>query len=343
MKKNARRKGGSGQRQGRRGKSGGRQGQGIRIHWRGMRPMYDFWGHEIRRYYKLDTLATAMELHLSTRDRFIGQTFRRRLGPSPLFSINFELIQEGARQHVFKVTAINAKRKQATLCLVVSKNAEEHSRTARSEHANLATLHARAPSHVVEPFAGGNIYLPDRYKRKGQDREIYVYLTKWLGAYHELGIGRDRQFFMNIVRPQVFTKAQTEDIKGKIIEVMARTYDPVSRTCMAPPELASGDLVVAKPQGGRVGVKLVACRKILRRVTPAKAVHIFAAAKWNWAGHDFNLAPDNPATLFQALQRALGKESAGQWLAAYGHSIRAGRLAPCDHLPLDYIDEISRG
>src|SRR5690606_35872386 len=104
----------------------------------------------------------------------------------------------------------------------------------------------------------------------GQPRFIYVYLTQWLQGYHELGVQRDLQFYVNVERPLAFTIAQTEILKRRMVEIIARTYSDETHDCMEMPQIASGDFVVTKPSRGEPRVKLIACRRLLRNMTPAK-------------------------------------------------------------------------
>ena len=84
----------------------GKPTPGLQIRWAGFRPMYDYWGEEIRRYYQLDTLAAGVEqLVFSGQDRIILPSVHRILGPAPISSLVFELFQEGKYQLIFRMRA----------------------------------------------------------------------------------------------------------------------------------------------------------------------------------------------------------------------------------------------
>lgn len=279
--------------------------------------MVDYWGNVIPRYYKIETFANAVESMLARYDPFITRSVRQVLGAAPLSSLSFELFQEGAYQLIFRMRAVNQRRAEALFALVAAKQEGAVSRTAEAEHRNLARLHARAPDAVVRPFLGGIVYLPDRHGRANKSRKVYAYVTQWLSGYHELGVDRSHQCFINTRRPHLFSKEETQELKTLMVETIARTYDPDARTCIEMPQIASGDFVVAKPGRGPLRIKLIACRRILRRVDPGKMIDAILNAEWEWAGRPFRLAPEDPRRLAEALVRAVGRETARVWLDEY--------------------------
>ena len=310
----------------------------LRVTWGGFRPMYDFWGQEIKRFYKLETLARATEWMLQTRrDRFLIRGLQDALGDAPIISLAFELFQEGKFQLIFRVRAANAKRKMRQFALVVAKAEDELSAVAEAEHKNLEVLHRRAPNHVVKPFRGGWIYMPDRYRREEKGRQVYAYLTEWLSGYHELGVGQNLQFIINVERRHTFSVAQTEGLKGRMIEILARTFSPVKRDCMEMPQVASGDYVVTRAGRGIPKIKLIACRSLQRKVTAARLIDRIASTSWDWGDRDFSLMPADPATLLDGLAAAVGKDEAQAWLRKYAAAVSAGRLPKRDTLPLDEV------
>ncbi len=304
----------------------GRPEPRLDIRWTGLRPLYDFWGNRLTRYYKLETLAKAVEGLIRGRDRFIVSSVQQVLGPAPLASLVFELFQEGRYQLIFRVQATNTKRKQALFGFVAAKRPGDFSKLAAVEHENLRILNERDPEHVVRPFQGGRIALAG--PRSEAPREIYAYLTQWLGTYHEMGVAKSLQFYVNVKNPQIFTLSQTERIKGQIVEVIARSYDPVKRTCMEMPEIASGDFVVTKPTQASPRIKLIACRRLLRNMNPAKILHRILETHGDWGGRDFRLAPAEAETLVEGLERALGRDEARRWLDLYRAQLEAGTFRP---------------
>lgn len=304
----------------------------MRIRWSGFRPMYDFWGNEMKRYYQLETLASATDRLLNTSDRFIVPSVQAVLGPAPITTLSFELFQEGRFQLIFRLQAANAKRKTATFAFVVAKKHEDFSAVAQAEHRNLQVLFERAPAHVVKPYRGGTIYLPDRHQRLEHGREVYAYLTQWLNGFHELGVNRNLQFFMNVPRPHTFTIAQTEAMKGRMIEIVVRTYAPGKREAMDMPQVASGDFVVTAPSKDLPKLKLIACRRIQRHLTPAKLIHNLISTSWDWNGLKFRLMPADPEILVDAVMAAVGPELTRAWFSAYDGAVARGTVRESDVL-----------
>lgn len=314
--------------------------QAIQVKWTGLRPLYDFWGERIPRYYSVEALARTISRQFPNKDKFIVPSVKQLLGPSPVVSLSFELFQEGKYQLIFLLRAINAKRKQAVFGFVAAKRAGDFSKVALQEHENLMILHQRAPEYVVRPFTGGRVMIVERRKPSDKPQEIYAYVTQWLGNYHELGVARTLQFYVNVKNPQLFTVAQTEDLKGQMVEIIARTYDPVRRDCMEMPQIASGDFVVTKPTQGRPRLRLIACRNLLRNMTPAKILHRIVEAQWDWGGRDFRLAPERADTVYDGLKRALGDEQAKAWLIDYRDQVVKGAFKARRPLTREALDEL---
>lgn len=297
--------------------------------------MADYWGQELKRYFKLETLASAVEWRIRRHDRFILPTVYLVLGSSPVTGLTFTLFQEGRYQFIFHLRATNAKKRSADFGFVVAKRDGEISKVAAAEHRHLEALHGRAPEWVVKPFLGGNVFLPDRYGRPGQGREIHAYLTQWLGSFHELGVDKNHQFFINVHPHRLLTLAQTEALKVKAVAIVARAYDPEGRISMEMPEVASGDFVVTQPnRKGEQDIRLIACRKLLSNIAPGRLVHMIATAGGMWGDRRFFLAPADPQDLLDGLVQGVGEERAVQWMREYTGAVARKRYPQQRHLPL---------
>ena len=314
----------------------------LRIRWTGFRPMFDYWGNPIERYYQLDTLANAVDAAIVQHDRIVRPTAQRVLGPSPITNLTFELFQEGRYQLIFRLRAANAKHKQASFSFVAAKQAGNVSKLAEQEHANLRVLHERDPEHIARPFLGGTVHLAASRRSGGKARPIFVYTAQWLSQYHELGVARNLCFIVNVKERQHFTMEQTEDLKGQMIGIMARTYDPQSGTCMEVPQIASGDFVVTKPSRGRPKLKLIACRRLLRRMSPVKLIDAVASAEWEWGNSTLHLLPREPRLLLDSLAQAIGREEAASWLLQYVKAARDGKIADTARLPLKEVERLGK-
>jgi hypothetical protein len=312
-----------------------------RTRWTGMRPMYDYWGAEIPRFYNVETLASATERLINTTDTFIVPSVKDVLGPAPVTHLAFELFQEGQYQLIFRLNAGNARRKRASFGFVVAKNAAELSKIALSEHQNLRVLFERIPKHVVKPFKGGEIFLPDRHGRREHHRQVYAYLTQWLGTFHELGVTKNLQFYINVKNPITLTVAQTEQLKALMVEIIAGSYNPQKRDCMEMPQIASGDFVVTKPGKGDLKLRLIACRRMLKNVRPSQLIEKIVTARWPWGQQELRLAPADPEQTLRAFQRAWGTSQTKLWLDAYRNDIERGRMREQDALPLEAIKMVT--
>jgi hypothetical protein len=302
--------------------------------------MYDYWGNEIRRFYQLETLSGAVDYMIAGgKDSFLVPSVRTALGEGAVTNLHFELFQEGRFQLIFRVRAANAKKKEGTFALVVAKNHQECSVVAKNEHRLLQTLHERAPDLVVKPYRTGKIYLPDRHGRRELGREIIAYVTQWLSGYEELGIDKSLQLIVNIKQRHVFTLAETEHLKGMMVEIIARSYSPADHTSMDIPEVASGDFVVRKGPKGKLSLKLIACRRMLNRMSPVRLMDKMLKASWPWGAETFRIAPESPETMRDALVRALGKVEALRWMSEYTAAVASGKVKNRQPVMVDAFKE----
>ncbi len=326
---------------GRRLKNQAKPGPSLRVRWKNSSPVSGIRGDEQRRHYKLETLASATERLLHGNDRFILPSIQALLGPAPLASLDFELVLENGYRFVFKAGATNTKKKRAHFAFVVAKNQTEFSKLVRNEHEYLATLHPRAPHHILKPYRRGEIFLPDRHKRSAHHREVFAYVMQGLGPFRELGLGRDHQFFINTAPRRKASRIQTEAIKTKLVELIARTYDPTTRDCMGIPDIASGDLAATLPRSGPPQLRVLACRELLRRVTPARLIHRMIGACWKSSKDlDVPVVPADPHDFAQGILKGRGAEEGRAWLGEYFDAVRARKLAKSDYLPLSIRDEL---
>ena len=289
--------------------------------------MYDFWGNEIKRFFQLETLQFATDRQLQHGDRFILPSLLDALGPGEITSLSFELFQEGRFQLIFRLKVHTSKDRTAQFAFVVAKNHEECSMIARNEHGNLLMMHERMPEHVVKPYRGGPIFLPDRQGRK-EGREIFAYITQWLTGYEELGVNKNLQFIENVKNRHVFSIAETEELKVQMVEIIARSYDPLTHSAMTMPEIASGDFVVYRAGRGHLKIKLIASRRIMLRASPVKLIDRMLDASWDWGGQRLRLAPLAPEDFLEGLTRALGKDTAKKWVAQYLGAVAAKKVPP---------------
>jgi hypothetical protein len=243
------------------------------------------------------------------------------MGPAKVTRYQFELFHENEQRFMFFVKASNVKRKEGVLTFVAAKSDGHFSKGIRGGHQNLTKMNTRAPHHVVKPYVGALLFLPRYRGTNRQGRQVYGYMTEWLRGHSVLDIGPDRQFLAG-TPPKVFSRVQTEAIRGRIIELVARTFNPASGDCADVPDVPSGDCMVTRPAKGAPRVKLVACRRIARGMTPPKLISRLVQAKWPVGRTDFPLCPEDPLTLFDALDAVVGKREARTWLKAYLEALK---------------------
>ncbi len=285
----------------------------IKVLWSGFRPFYDYWGNELKRFYQFDTLVNSFNNYLCGKDKFTIPSIQKVLGNTQITSLKIHLFQEGKYQFIFQLKAENQKLKKTHFALVIAKDGDEFSKVAKSEHQYLIILNKKCPEYVVKPFLGDYLFFPDRHNRKEFHRKIYAYLTQWLNGFDELGINKNLQFFTNVPNPHTFSIEETNQIKVKIIETIISLYDEKKRTSIALPEIASGDFVIKRSPSGQHRIKLIACRRLIKPISPPELIAKILTTSWNWGNKKFNLIPDDPLDFLSAFYNILGKEKSLLW------------------------------
>ncbi len=285
------------------------------IRWTGLHEFADGGGEAFQRYYKLETLGSAIEyMFKQGNDRFILPAVQQKLGPATVSSLQFSLIQENRHRLVFRLRAGNTRKKLATFAMVAAKKNLNDSTLIADEHAILRTLFTRCSKHIIQPFRGGTVYLPDRYRRADKGREIYLYLTQWLTGYQPLGVNNNAQCIVNAEAKHTFSNIHTENIKAKIIEIILCTYDEKKQNLMALPDIIGGDFYVKHVPKGMPLVKLSASRKLFEQAKPGQILSSLLNASWVCGEQHFQLAPESPELFWTSVQKALGKEMAPVWI-----------------------------
>ena len=315
-----------------------RRETGLRAKWTGFRPFRDASGAPLKRYYNLDTLASATDRLLREKRNFVVRAVQGILGPAEVTSLEFELTRENNYRFVFRLEAGNARRKQAQFAFVAAKHHENYSKVLATEHHNLRLLHERAPDHVVKPFAGGRIWLPPGRHKNQPRREVYAYLTQWLGGFHEICLDAKGRLAAIGQKKKAYSKAQTEAIKAEVALAVLRSYDAESGTAMEIPQISSGDLLVTPPAKTEPRIKIAGCRRLLKNATPAKLIHRIAGAEWETEETVFSLAPEDPGVIAEAVRNALGRETGRMWFQHYLHALDRGRLKAHPALPREAVE-----
>lgn len=313
----------------------------LYIKFKNLDPRFDIDGKEIKRQYKMETLTNALSKQIRTNDKFVLSSIRQVLGPVPIKNMDIELVHESRYRFTFRIKVLAANRKQASFGLVVAKNHKEYSELTKSERSIMRILHERVPKCVMEPLKGGTIFLPDRHKRKDFDRDVFAYMTTWNGHSHELDIQKNQNLFLKAPKPVRFTAPETQAIKRRMLEIILRTYDPARRNGMSIPLSPVSDFLAIKASRGTPQLMLTACTDMQNRVSPAKLIHRIVSAEWKVNKNTYNLTPDDPTELLQALTNALGKQDAIEWLTQYKKAVKAKRLPELPRLDLFTLDQLN--
>ena len=287
-----------------------------------------------KRYFGLDTLATAVDKLLMQKRNFLLESVHRVLGPLPVTALEFALAEESKHGLRFRVQAANAKRKKAVLALWVSNRHGGVSKTAAEAHGVLRTLHERAPDHVIRPLAGGRVLLPPKRGKAAEKRELYGWCSEWLNGYYPLDVGANGQCAVWAPRPKAFSLAQSDALRGQLVEGIIRSYDPKTNTAMEVPHVPVGDVAATQPQKTAPRLKIVACRRLIRNMNPVKLIHRVATARWSVEDGEVPVAPSDPAVFIAAVERAVGRDLARAWLGHYAKALGSGAYAEDEALPL---------
>ena len=103
-----------------------------------------------------------------------------------------------------------------------------------------------------------------------------------------------------------FSRQASERIRASILTHPFTLYDPTAKTAPEPPQVASGDFVISRPQAGRpFSLRLIACRDIRRSVSLGGCLRLYLGYHGDWAGKVFTLVPKDAKLLFTALHEGL--------------------------------------
>ncbi len=318
-----------------------KDGNLLFIKFKNLDERVDLHGNTLKRHYKLETLTNAVEKQIRSHDRFILSSIQSIMGPTNMKTITFELVAENRYKFTFHCKAINVNRNQVSFALVVAKNNQEYSELVRKEATMLRVLHDRLPKWTVEILKGGQIFLPDRHRRKDFDRDLHAYMTVWPKGFHEMQVQKNNCLRSCGSKGKPFTHQQSQALKRRMVEIILRTYDPVRRNGMAIPQLLSGDFFVTAPGKNLSQVKIMGCREMQNRVSPMMLVHRILDAAWDWNKRPYALAPDDPREVVQAFVNAVGKETAMEWLGDYKKAVKSKRLAQLEHFDIETMDKLN--
>lgn len=294
----------------------GKPKTGPRIKWTNLKAPSLAQGKAAERFFKLETMASAIEKLTGGSDRVITPSLKSTMGLSRITSMVGEVVNERRYQLTLRIKATNTNRKRGSVRVIVAKNNQEFSTQLTTEHHFLQELHKKKPKLVISAGRTGVLFLPDRYRRSSNDRELFFYVTPWING-ETLGIGKGAQFTAMGQRPHMFSAVETEHLKCKIIELLAGTYDFTARTGLDMRDLKLDDFLVAKPGKAMPRLTLCACRAKGRQQPNVFLDRILEKAWKGRAGGAVALCPNDPAMFHKALVSGCGPEQANRWLTNY--------------------------
>jgi hypothetical protein len=263
----------------------------------------DYWGRRFERPLRSDLLQQAVRAYFekpgSALFSSLGTLCGERCGPADLRSITASLFQEGEYAYVFKVRADDLRGGKSRLAMILAKDEGKMSRVAGTEHGNLEKLYGRCNDAVVRPLGGGYLEIPGPRRL-----QVYAYFTRWLDRFHELGVQhKNMNFYVNELPFRYFDAAESDRIKCRMLTIMFRLYDPLSREAIEPPKVGAGDFVVTRKSPHEL--KLIACRKILKGVTLDRCIRLYLGYQGSWGDRLFHFVPRDNRLLKEALIRGL--------------------------------------
>lgn len=294
--------------------------------WNNMVEFVDHRGKPFRRFYQLDTLASAVDKLVRDRDRLIQPAIEKVLGPGKIINLVFTLTAEDELRLIFTIKVTSATRRKTQLSLVVAKNPEEGSRRVAQEYKHLRLLHERLKDEMTEPLRAGILFLPDRYRREDHHRELEAYITALPVGYEPLGIHRNLQYTAGTTPPHTFSRKETEGLKQKMCTLALKAFNPVTRTGLDTGQLDASTFQVHRTGKSLPKLKLFNCVHMQTRLTSTRVLSFLLTDTWTCRGIECTVAPESPGMFFEAVVNAVGPETARQWLKQYCHQAKAGKI-----------------
>lgn len=263
----------------------------------------DYWGRAFKRPLRSDLLQETVKRYFAKPHnallRSLGQCHRKSYGLEDLYTVTAGLFQEGEFAYVLRINVHTTDGKKSRFAMILAKNEGRMSRIAKLEHDNLRRLHERCKDIVVRPLEGD--YLPFSGSRPAR---VYAYFTLWLNRFHELGVQhKNMNFYINELPFQYFDSRTSDRIKGRMLGLMFRLYDPLRREAIEPPKVGAGDFVMTRKSPHEL--KLIACRKMIKGVSLDRCMALYLGYRGTWGDRLFHFVPNEIEPLRQALIEGL--------------------------------------
>jgi hypothetical protein len=297
----------------------------ARTKWTGLETLPAGEGPESRRFYRIDTLASAVDGMLRGKDAFFTSTLKKLLGPADITAARFHLARDRKHEYVFRVEAGNARRKQITLALVVAKHQGDFSTLVKAEFDTMRKLRSRLGRNAPDLYRNGIIYLPERRSKK-EGRELQAYLRQWVPGEGSPAVAAPDQLCVLTHPPRLLSRADTALIRAEMIRILVSAWHPARREGPDFADIGLDDFLIRFTGPGKPKLRLLSCRKTTR-MNPGELAAAIARRTWRNEEGSFSLLPESPEDFYDILIKAQGRETAASILNAWREK-KAGSGAP---------------
>ncbi len=314
-----------------------KRGAGIRFDWDFNHPPYHPSAPPARHFFQGESLARSLELAIARADSLLFPASTRGVAPSNVQAVSGAIVAENNYSIEIHLEFRGIERKSHRLRLVVARNDQELALMVKAEGRNLTAVAPRLPKQLAPPLAGGLLFLPDRHRRTGQNRRIPAYATRPIPESLYCGIGGPEQFIAYSASPRLLSRDVTDKIKGRILEICMRSFDPRARTAMPPPDLQRGTLRLSARAGAAGEFVITGCPFLWDHMDHVGLIHRLTGFDWKEGDRGMPLLPADHGLLREAMIIALGKPTSREWLKEYAAALEQGRYKPHHRFSLDAL------
>ena len=221
--------------------------------------------------------------------------------------------------------------------IVVARNDRDRGEIVKREIHNLQWAAKRLPKHVPTILSTGTVFQADRHGRGEHHRRLPAYVTKPLSDQSVLAFGNREQLATTGRLPRLLTRADTDRIRQRVIELCLRAHEPETRRALPPPELVRGALRIERTPRGKPEPYFASCTALWDRVDAVALFHRLVGFEWRHANEVLPLLPSEPGMLLDACVNALGKEAGLGLLSNYADAIESKRFPEHRRLTRDWL------
>lgn len=297
--------------------------KGVRVRWRGARAD-DVFGGGVH-HFNAESLARGIEQLLNRYDTLIGPSLRSVLGEVTSDQLTFMPLGSDAASYRIRVSASNAKKREASVVLVVARRDGDLSKRLEREYGHMEFCQAQAPKRVCSVYRNGLIFVPKIRDGAKGGRKVFAYTEEWLGAANSLSVDASGQFRVLAEKSRLLSRAQSEDVRAAMLETSLRIYDGKTGTGLAVRRTTPDCWAATGRADGSPTIVLMRCPGLMSRCTPAR--YLNAAIQYRWPGEkgDIPVGPLEAESVVQAAKRAWGVAEANEVLRAYAQGVRKDR------------------